>query len=295
LYGIPCSKFPQGEIYELAPEDAIFAFEIYCEHVQISNRLKSFFDLRNFLHEFHIYPPEFHHLNEEQNIDIELYIIGLKRGSPKRVRKSSVYGAESTTETKNFEVQTVSNEDTERHEPEKGYKSLQAVSKTWIQTLNSLTALPEASADHTLYKLPKYSIKGKGPFKAPKIKISKPKDKVKEDVVRSATKAATINPITPSLHLLKVPSENDTKKTVCTLTIPVAVDHNATFTNNKTDLESSLEQARMVGNGLCVPRFSPIPSPMARGQCRSLNGLGPEPILGGSFTEHALGMREIPH
>ncbi len=165
------------------------------------------------------------------------------------------------------------------------------MSKTWIQTLNSLKEIPDAS-DKTLYKLPKYSIKGKGPFKAPKIKISKPKDKVKEDVVRSATKATTINPM-PNLCLLKVPSENDAKKPVCTLTIPVAVDQNATFTNNKTDLESSLEQARMVG-GLIIPKFSPIPSPMARGQCRSLTGFGPEPTMGVSFTD-TLGLREVPH
>jgi len=281
------------EIYDLTPEDAIFAFEIYCEHVQISNRLKSFFDLKNFLHEFHIQTPEFYYLNEEQNIDIELYIISLKRGSPKRGnnRKASVFGAESTTETKNFDVQTVSNEETERHnEPEKGYKSLQTVSKTWLQSLNSLSALPE-NTENNLYKLPKYSIRGKGPFKAPKIKVCRPKDKVKEEPQnRSPNKAMTL---VTNNNLLQVPSENDCRKPVCILTIPVGDQHNNTFTNNKTDLESSLEQARMVPNGLLVPKFSPIPSPMAKGQCRSLNALGPESNLGGSFTDHTLGMREI--
>lgn len=250
--------------------------------------------MKNFLHEFHIYSPEFYYLNEEQNIDIELYIISLKRGGSKKEsrRKSSVVVAESTTETKNYDVQTVSNEETERNnEPEKGYKSLQALSKTWLQSLNSLSALPESAEHRQLYKLPKYSIKGKGPFKAPKIKVCKPKDKViKEEINRSPTKAVTL---VTNQNLLQVPSGDDVRKPVCTLTIPLNDQHNHTFTNNKTDLESSLEQARMVPNGLIVPKFSPIPSPMAKGQCRSLNALGPEQNLGGSFTDHTLGMREI--
>jgi len=60
-------------------DDAVFLYEMYSEHIQMTNKLQELFHLKNQIPEFPIPQPEFYTIDLQFNRDLELHILSLKK------------------------------------------------------------------------------------------------------------------------------------------------------------------------------------------------------------------------
>lgn len=76
-------------IFNLQQQDALFLFELYCENIQITTKLKPLFKLRNHIRHFSLKVPIFFEAETSLNQRVEQYIASLKQGSVKAPEKKS--------------------------------------------------------------------------------------------------------------------------------------------------------------------------------------------------------------
>lgn len=69
------------EFFTFPRHEALLLYEIYSEHIIITRKLQSFFDLKEKLLEFNVRIPQFYKFNVEYNTKIELYNASLRRNS----------------------------------------------------------------------------------------------------------------------------------------------------------------------------------------------------------------------
>jgi len=65
-------------------DDAVFLYEMYSEHIQMTKKLQDLFSIKNQIPEFPIPQPEFYTLDLQFNRDLELHILSLKKGITQR-------------------------------------------------------------------------------------------------------------------------------------------------------------------------------------------------------------------
>lgn len=258
------------EIFYLSPEDALFLFEIYCEHVAITNRLKSIFDMKNLLHDFYLEVPEFYVVDPMFNSEVELHVADLKKGHvPKKRRKTSTIILLTTTS----ETQNDLNDEGDAQVP--SFKSLQVISRELIESIRSLTTIPDKANEKSYYKTPKFYMRKKGQIPQPKIKFTM----VKESTPTARNKEG--DKVTPT--------GAKSASVTCVKLLSVPLDIEDRFSNVNPDLPENIENpgyslnlsqtTTKPGKALLIPNFSPNPSPSHRKNCRSLHNLSPAPLV----------------
>jgi len=75
--------FMLNEIVKLSDQDAIFLFELYSDHIQMTKTLKASFQIKHQLKDFSLKIPDFYSIDLELNKRTETYIKQLKAGKPK--------------------------------------------------------------------------------------------------------------------------------------------------------------------------------------------------------------------
>jgi len=75
--------FMLNEIVKLNDQDAIFLFELYSDHIQMTKTLKASFQIKHQLKDFSLKIPDFYSIDLELNKKTETYIKQLKAGKPK--------------------------------------------------------------------------------------------------------------------------------------------------------------------------------------------------------------------
>lgn len=65
-------------------DDAVFLYEMYSEHIQMTKKLQEIFTIRNQIPEFPIPQPEFYIIDLQFNRELELHILSLKKGITNR-------------------------------------------------------------------------------------------------------------------------------------------------------------------------------------------------------------------
>jgi len=227
--------------------------------------------LKNHLQEFYLEVPEFYVVDPDLNMDIELHVSDLKKGDiPKRKRKTSTIILLTTTS----ETQNDLNDEPEPKVP--SFKSLQAISKSLIDSIRSLTNLPE-NMEKNYYKIPKYYMRKKGPIIQPKIKVIKAKEVTPskaEKLTSPVSKSASII----CSNLLNIPADLEDK-----FSLSLGPENIGSMPENGINLDLS-NTAVKPGKALLIPNFSPNPSPVHKKNHRSMHSLSPTVSIGEGFA-----------
>lgn len=75
--------FMLNEIVKLSDQDAIFLFELYSDHIQMTKTLKDSFKIKHQLKEFSLKIPDFYSIDLDLNKKTDAYIKELKKGKAK--------------------------------------------------------------------------------------------------------------------------------------------------------------------------------------------------------------------
>ena len=221
------------------------------------------------MHEFYLEAPEFYVVDPDFNTEVELHIADLKKGDvPKKNRKTSTLILLTTTS----ETQNDLNDEPEPKVP--SFKSLQAISKSLIESVRSLTVLPEKS-NSIYYKTPKYYMRKKGSQSQPKIRVIKPKERT-SSLVESLNVTVPKSTSLVNSKLLNVPVDFEDK---------FSVSLNPDNTENRPEggISLNIPGASKPGKALLIPKFSPNPSPVHKKHCRSIQSLSPTVSAGEGF------------
>lgn len=73
------------EVVKLSDQDAIFLFELYSDHIQMTKTLKDAFKIKHQLKEFSLKIPDFYSIDLDLNKKTEAYVKELKKGKAKPV------------------------------------------------------------------------------------------------------------------------------------------------------------------------------------------------------------------
>ena len=246
-------------VFTLPPEEALIICEIYSDHIQITKKLKNFFDLKAHLRDFFLPVPDFFNLDPEFNKKVELYGNEIRAKHPKKKEnKTSICSLTIDTD----------------HITSPRFKGSIEDKQTSLNEFSAKTPKRRSSllgSEKSLFKPPRSFLRKKTPFAAPKIKVIKPKNRVDE----SRSKTLLVLGNETNQNLLRVPEdrhgEPEEDGDIPPTPAPVErsmVRHSSAITLGSCAVtENTLNVNEAKTYGLMIPNERNNASPM---NCRSL-------------------------
>ena len=198
------------DIFTLNKADAISVYEIYNEHILITDKLKENYQLTRYIEEFDIKTPDFYKIDPSFHSRVQKHIQSLKENSPVGL---------SLLERRKIELKALTAPSSANESQESEYSSVKGVKKILAFLVHPNEHI-DSSENSPVFKAPNPTKrKSQGPLSIPKIKILKPVDKVPEKEAKILYEMT----FDPNPNLLRVPTGEDVYHT---LNDSVCLGHN---------------------------------------------------------------------